>query len=118
MRAEKNAHFIVYILYYLLQRGTQSLLHTFNLNVPAWWNDLPNSILSHHQESAKNPSLPSLFDLLTLALSILILLQKKKLNILDFHSIHLLTACFLKKTLLSKMLYSFYILSVFFLFII
>ena len=26
------------------QRSTKSLLRTFKLNVPSWWNDLPNSI--------------------------------------------------------------------------
>ncbi len=26
------------------QRGTKSLLQTFSLTVPIWWNDLPNSI--------------------------------------------------------------------------
>ncbi len=26
------------------QRGTKSLSQTFTLNVPSWWNDLPNSI--------------------------------------------------------------------------
>ncbi len=26
------------------QRGTKSLSQTFKLNVPSWWNDLPNSI--------------------------------------------------------------------------
>ncbi len=26
------------------QRGTKSLSWTFKLNVPSWWNDLPNSI--------------------------------------------------------------------------
>ncbi len=78
------------------QRGTKSLKRTLKLNVPSWWNDLPNSIraaeslaimhmialllifksLSHLQESAINTSLPSLFDPLTLALSILILFFK------------------------------------------
>ncbi len=62
------------------QRGTKSLSQTFSLTVPTWWNDLPIAqfnpsswILSHLQETAKNTSLPSLFDPLTLALSILIL---------------------------------------------
>ncbi len=55
------------------QRGTKSLSQTFSLTVPIWWNDLPNSILAHLQETAKNTSLPSLLDLLTLALSFLIL---------------------------------------------
>ncbi len=59
------------------QRGTKSLSQTFTLNFPSWWNDLPNSILSHLQESAKNTSLPSLFDPLTLAVSILILSLNK-----------------------------------------
>ncbi len=87
------------------QRGTKSLSQTFTLTVPSWWNDLPNSIqaaesFSHLQESGKNTSLPSLFDPLTLAISILILFLKKedKLPLLDLDSIHLLTACFLKKT--------------------
>ncbi len=56
------------------QRDTKSLSLTFSLTVPIWWNDLPSSwILTHLQETAKNTSLPSLFDPLTLALSILIL---------------------------------------------
>ncbi len=59
------------------QRGTKLLSQTFSLTVPIWWNDLelnPSSwILTHLQETAKNTSLPSLFDPLTLALSILIL---------------------------------------------
>ncbi len=57
------------------QRGTKSLSQPFSSTVPTWWNDLPNSIraASHLQETAKNTSLPSLFDPLTLALSILIL---------------------------------------------
>ncbi len=67
-------------LYCASQRGTKSLSQTFKLTVPSWWNDLPNSIQaasSHLQESAKNTSPPSLFDPLTLALSILILFFKK-----------------------------------------
>ncbi len=59
------------------QRDTKSLSQTFSLTVPIWWNDLPNSsswILSHLQEMTKNTSVPSLFDPLTLALYILILL--------------------------------------------
>ncbi len=36
------------------QRGTKSLSQTFSLTVPIWWNDLPNSILTHLQETAKN----------------------------------------------------------------
>ncbi len=59
----------------LSQRGTKSLSQTLSLTVPIWWNDLelnPSSwILPHLQETAKNTSLPSLFDALTLALSIL-----------------------------------------------
>ncbi len=57
------------------QRDTKSLSQTLSLTVPIWWNDLelnPSSwILTHLQETAKNTSLPSLFDALTLALSIL-----------------------------------------------
>ncbi len=34
-----ECHFIV-----PFQRGTKSLSQTFKLNVPSWWNDLPNSI--------------------------------------------------------------------------
>ncbi len=84
LRSASERHFIV-----PSQRGTKSLSQTFKLNVPSWWNDLPNSIqvLSHLQETAKNTSLPSLFDPLTLALSILILfLKKKKKTVpLDLH---------------------------------
>ncbi len=64
------------------QRGTKSLSQTFKLNVPSWWNDLPNSIraaesLAIFKNRLENTSLPSLFDPLTLALSILILFFKK-----------------------------------------
>ncbi len=34
-----ECHFIV-----PFQRGTKSFSQTFKLNVPSWWNDLPNSI--------------------------------------------------------------------------
>ncbi len=98
------------------QRGKKSLSQTFKLNVPCWWNDLPNSIRAFIllQESAKNTSLPSLYDPLTLALFIIIVFFKK--HFLDLHSIHLLTACFLKKTNTNtSLLYSFSIWSVFFL---
>ncbi len=65
------------------QRGTKSLSLTFSLTVPIWWNDLPISIqqlnLTHLQETAKNTSRSSLFDPLTLALSILIIFFKKKM---------------------------------------
>ncbi len=64
------------------QKGTKSLSLTFKLTVLSWWNDLPNSIpaaesFSHLQETAKNTSLPSLFDPLTLALSFLNSILKK-----------------------------------------
>ncbi len=49
------------------QRGTKTLSLTFTLTVLTWWNDLPNS------ETAKKISSIFFFDLLTLALSILIL---------------------------------------------
>ncbi len=52
---------------------------------------------SHLQESDENTSLPSLFDPLSLALSIIILFFKKNLPLLGLHSINLLTACFLYK---------------------
>ncbi len=60
------------------QRGTKSLSLTFTLTVPSLWNELPNSIraaesLAIFKKTAKNTSLQSLFDPLTLALSILIL---------------------------------------------
>ncbi len=58
------------------QRDTKSLSQTFSLTVPIWWPAQLNPsrwILTHLQETAKNTSLPSLFDPLTLALSILIL---------------------------------------------
>ncbi len=71
LRSASERHIIV-----PSQRGAKSLSQTYTLNVPSWWNDLPNSI--HLQESAKNTSLPSLFDPLTLELSILILFFKKK----------------------------------------
>ncbi len=64
---------------------------SFLVEWPAQLN--PSSwVLSHLQESAKNTSLPSLFDPRTLALSILILFLKKKknLSLLNLHSIHLL----------------------------
>ncbi len=56
------------------QRGTKSLSQTFSLTVPMWWNDMPNSIRAAESlPISKKRSLPSLFDPLTLALSILIL---------------------------------------------
>ncbi len=76
----------------------KSLSQTFTLNFPSWWNDLPNSIpaaesLDIFKKRIKT-SLPSLFDPLTLALSILILFfkkkQKKLVPFFDLHSIHLL----------------------------
>ncbi len=85
-------------LYCSSQRGTKSLSQTFTLNFPSWWNDLPNSIpaaesLDIFKKRIKT-SLPSLFDPLTLALSILILFfkkkQKKLVPFFDLHSIHLL----------------------------
>ncbi len=74
------------------QRGTKSLSQTFSLTVPIWWPAQLNPsswILTHLQETAKNTSLPSLFDPRTLALSILIsfyaiyllLFKKKNTNI-------------------------------------
>ncbi len=108
------------------QRGTKSLSQTFSLTVPNWWNDLPNSIraASHLQETAKNTSLPSLFDPLTLALSILILfylsvffLFKKthKHTHLTLYQLHFysLTASFSWKTN-SRFLFSIFYLLVFF----
>ncbi len=101
------------------QRGTKSLSQTFTLNVPSWWPAQLNPcswVLSHLQESAKNTSLSSLLDPLTLALSILIIfLKKKHLPLLDLHSIHLLTACLKKKK--KKTNTSFSILFVFYLFV-
>ncbi len=71
------------------------------LNPSSW-------ILSHLQETAKNTSLPSLFDPLTLALSILILFylsvfflfKKKKNTHLTLHQLHIysVTASFSWKT--------------------
>ncbi len=58
------------------QRGTKSLSQTLTLTVPIWWPAQLNPsswILLHLQEMAKNTSLPSLFDPVTRALSILIL---------------------------------------------
>ncbi len=45
------------------QRGTKSLSWTFSLTVPIWWNDLPNSNLTHLQETAKNTYLHLYFTL-------------------------------------------------------
>ncbi len=61
---------------------------------------------------AKNTSLPSLFDPLTLALSILILFfkKKKKLVPLDLNSIHLLLVFLKKSNLFVFYLFSFYLL--------
>ncbi len=93
------------------QRGTKSLSQTFTLTVPTWWNDLPNSNRAaeslHLQETAKNTSLPSLFDPLTLVLSILILfylsvffLIKNTYTHLTLYQLHIysLTASFSWKT--------------------
>ncbi len=65
----------IYIYIIPSQRGTQSLSLTFTLNVPSRWNDLPNSVLNHLQNQLKI-YLPSLFDALTIALSILIIFLK------------------------------------------
>ncbi len=96
-------------------------------------------VLNHLQESAKNTSLPSLCNPLTLALSILITFFKKRvpfrLALYSFTACFLiknsyfciLSICFLfiyytinksKKASNTSLLYSFSILSVFFLFII
>ncbi len=65
----------------------EALSLNFKLNVPSWWNNLPNSIRAakNHQKLAKNKSLPSLFDALTLELTLFsnYILKKKKL--LDLH---------------------------------
>ncbi len=58
------------------QRGKKSLSQTFSFTVPIWWNDLPNSIraaesLPIFKKRLKTHLFPSLFDPLTLALSIL-----------------------------------------------
>ncbi len=82
------------------QRDTKYLSQTFTLTVPIWWND---SILTHLQETAKNTSL---FDPLTLALSIIIifyligLLFYKKNTHLTLYQLHMysLTASFSCKT--------------------
>ncbi len=86
-------------LYCSSQRSTNSLHRLFTLTVPSWPTQSSSWVLNHLQESAKNTSLPSLFDPRPLALSILIVFFKKKKNLplLDLHTIHLLSACFLKK---------------------
>ncbi len=90
------------------QRGTKSLSLTFSLTVPSWWPAQLNPsswILRHFQETAKNTSLPSLFEPLTLLLSILILfylsvffLFKKNHTHLTPYCIFTLTASFSWKT--------------------
>ncbi len=95
------------------QRGTKSLSQTFSLTVPSWPTQSSSWVLRHLQESAKNTSLPSLFDPLTLALSSLILFFKKNLSpfrlAILFYSF---TACFLKKkNLFVFYLFSFYLLN-------
>ncbi len=61
------------------QRRTKSLSQTFSLTVPTWWNDLPNSIRAAESLPIFKKRLKthifhiSLFNPLTLALSILIL---------------------------------------------
>ncbi len=81
------------------QRGTKSLSQTFSLTVPIWWNDLPNSIwaaesLSILKKWLKTHLFRSLFDPLTLALSILIVFylicllfikKKKQLTLYQLH---------------------------------
>ncbi len=42
LRSASESHFIV-----PSRRGTKSLSQTFKLNVPSWWNDLPNSIFKN-----------------------------------------------------------------------
>ncbi len=111
------------------QRDTKSLSQTFSLTVPIWWNDLelyPSSwILTHLQETAKNTSLPSLFDPLTLALSILILFIKNTNTSFSYLFVFYLFVFFCiyytinksKKASNTSVLYSFSILYVFYLFI-
>ncbi len=82
------------------------------LNPSSW-------ILTHLQETAKNTSPPSLFDPLTLALSILILFFKKIKNKTSINIIYLFSFYLLdnkqkqKRPLTLACLYSFSILSVF-----
>ncbi len=90
-------------------RGTKSLSQTFSLTVPIWWNDLSNSIQQlnpyHLQETAKNTSLPSLFDPLNSSTlysyfiwsNLSSLYLKKHTNIYQLH-IYSLTASFSCKT--------------------
>ncbi len=91
------------------QRGTKSLSLTFSLTVPSWWPAQLNPsswVLRHLQETAKNTSIPSLFEPLTLLLSILILfylsvffLFKKNPHTFDpLLHIYFLTASFSWKT--------------------
>ncbi len=63
------------------QWGSISLSQAFKLNGPSWWNDLPNSSWAAKSlvifKNQLKTYLPSLFDPLTLALSIIILFFKK-----------------------------------------
>ncbi len=59
------------------QRDTKSLSQTFSLNVPCWWNDLPNSIRAAESLAIFKNCQKTLFDSPTLALSILNLFLKK-----------------------------------------
>ncbi len=115
-------HYFVSGQTYKISRGFLFLLVEWpaQLNPSCW-------ILSHLQESAKNTSLPSLFDPLTLALAILILFLKKtnKLVFLIFFVFYLFVFFLFiiqltksKKSSNTSLLYSFSILSVFFSFII
>ncbi len=101
----------------------QSHLQTFKLNIPSWWNDLPNSIRAAESLPIfKNQLKTHLFHLyLTLTLSILILFFKQNLTLTFL--IFLYSICFLvlfytinknKKASNTSLLYSFSILSVFF----
>ncbi len=76
LRSVSECHFIV-----PSQRGTKSLSQTFKINVPSWWIETCPTQSDHLQESAKNTSLSSLLEPLTLELSILIIfLIKIKIN--------------------------------------
>ncbi len=96
----RNHYFLFLFAFYLLSQLFLIWGCIYILNPSSW-------ILSHLQESAKNTSLPSLFDPLTLALSILILfylsvffLFKEKHTHLTLYQLHIysVTASFSWKT--------------------
>ncbi len=72
LHSASESHFII-----PSQRGIKSLSLTFKLNVPSWWNDLPNSIRAAESLAIFKKRLKHISSIFisTLALSVLILTE-------------------------------------------